>query len=558
MKYTISIFLTSVMCVIFSWAQNTVGVVVYDVTQASPGYNLFYPLLQNNVYLVDNCGRIVNQWSDTNFIPGSSVELLPDGNLLKTSSLFFNSESDIAPLAGAGDKVHLKDWDNNILWEYTIADDKERMHHDIKAMPNGNVLILAWEKKTKREAFEAGRDTTVMNDFGVLYPDFIIEVKPMIRDSVDMVWRWNAWDHMIQDYDSTKTNYGVVADHPELININYPLLDDSRDWLHINAIDYNEVLDQILISAPGFNEVWIIDHSTTTEEAAGHTGGNSGKGGDLIYRWGNPAAYNMGDSVDQKLFFQHDPHWIGQGLDESDTDLGKLLLFNNQAGKDYSTVNIFAPQWSDTGYEMLDNGTYAPADFEFTYQPEVPQDLYSNNISGAQKLPNGNLLICSGIQRKAIEVTPQNEIVWEYINPVRSSGGGIIEQGEAGPIGALLFRFNRYAEDFAGFDGKDLKPNDFVELNGIPVNESCDQDISINNINHLSNINIGPNPANDYIFIKSEFLLNQIDLYDINGKLILSKKPNQTSYKISNLQYINRGLFHIVVNKQYFSKIYLY
>ena len=59
--------------------------------------------------------------------------------------------------------------------------------------------------------------------------------------------------------------------------------------MHCNGLDYNSALDQIALSCRGMNEVYIIDHSTTTEEAVGHTGGNAGKGGDILYRWGNPS-----------------------------------------------------------------------------------------------------------------------------------------------------------------------------------------------------------------------------------------------------------------------------
>jgi len=554
MKYFFTTFLALLFCFTQALAQNTVGVVTYDTTQTSPGYNLFYPLLQSNVYLVDNYGRIVNQWSDLGFVPGSSVELLPNGNLLKTSSLNFGSSSGLLSLAGAGDMVHLKDWDNNNLWQYAVSSTTERMHHDIKAMPNGNVLILAWQKKSGEEAIAAGRDSTLTAIDGFLYPDFLIEVEPVGADGGNIVWRWNAWDHFVQDFDATKNNFGVISEHPELININYPPNDNSIDWLHTNAIDYNADLDQVLISAPGFNEVWMIDHSTTTEEAATSSGGNSGKGGDLIFRWGNPAAYNMGDSSTQKLFFQHDPHWIEQGLDNTDVDYGKLLVFNNQAGEDYSTVNIFNPQWNGAAYELLENGTYAPADFEFTYQAAVPKNLYSNNVSGAQKLPNGNLLICSGVQKKAIEINPQQEIVWQYVNPIKPSSGGAIEQGTPNPNGSLLFRFNRYAENFAGFTGKDLSPQDFVELNGSLI----DVGTSILETTYFTNIKIGPNPAADFLNIKSDVILNEISIFNTNGQLIFSKKPMQATCKITNLEKLGKGLHYIVINKQYSSKIYLY
>ena len=80
--------------------------------------------------------------------------------------------------------------------------------------------------------------------------------------------------------------------------------------MHTNSIDYNEEFDQILISVRYFNEIWVIDHSTTTEEAAGHTGGNSGKGGDLLYRWGNPKNIGREPRVINSSLGQHDASWI--------------------------------------------------------------------------------------------------------------------------------------------------------------------------------------------------------------------------------------------------------
>lgn len=558
MKCFLSFLLTLFFC-IDSFAQLTVGVLQYDTVQTQAGYNLFYPLFQKNVYLIDNCGRIVNQWDDPGFVPGSSVELLENGNLLKTSSLFSGSESTIPPnpprlipFPGAGDKIHLKDWENNTLWEYTIADDQERMHHDFKSMPNGNVLILAWEKKTAEQAFEAGRDTLVMNDINELYPDFIVELKPLGVDSAEIVWRWNAWDHIIQDFDSTKANYGIVADHPELIDINYPPGDDSGDWLHINAIDYNADLDQILISSPGFNEVWIIDHSTTTEEAAGSTSGNSGKGGDLIYRWGNPAAYQNGDSTMQQLFFQHDAHWVEQDLDSTDVDYGKILVFNNLAGGNYSTVNRFAPIWDEETqqYQLNDDQTFAPSSFDYAYQASNPTDLFSNQVSGVQKLANGNHLICSGVQATAFEINPQNEIVWQYVNPVRS-GGGIETQGAERPRGSILFRFNRYTADFAGFQNKDLTPGEFIELE--PDGQLCPNYTSINDAFNTS-IKVYPNPAQFELVIENDKLIQQLTLYNLQGSVVSQYKQLGNLFKMP-VEQLKPGCYMLSIDNLYFQKI---
>src|SRR5262249_3692287 len=129
------------------------------------------------------------------------------------------------------------------------------------------------------------------------------------------------------------------------------------DWTHVNAVSYNAKYDQVMISVREFNEIWILDHSTTTEQAASHTGGRSGKGGDLLYRWGNPRAYRAGSTGDQRLFAQHDAHWIPDGLPGA----GHLLVFNNGGGRpdgNYSSVDeVELPTPDSQGHYDLKTGT---------------------------------------------------------------------------------------------------------------------------------------------------------------------------------------------------------
>ena len=77
-------------------------------------------------------------------------------------------------------------------------------------------------------------------------------------------------------------------------HVNYNLeLNSTADFLHFNSIDFNPQLNQILLSVRNFNEIWIIDHNTSSLQAKSHKGGKCGKGGDLIYRWGNAKASNL-------------------------------------------------------------------------------------------------------------------------------------------------------------------------------------------------------------------------------------------------------------------------
>ncbi|MEM1216213.1 MAG: aryl-sulfate sulfotransferase, partial [Bacteroidota bacterium] len=286
-------------------AQNTVGLLDYNINEAYPGYTLIYPHNQPTVYLLDGCGEFVHSWPDSvQFRPGNTAYLLDDGRLVKTKRLASIAGDPIWG-GGGGAMIEIRSWDNDLLWFFELNNEQARLHHDIEVLPNGNILAIAWENKTRAEAIAMGRDTTALAD-DELWPDYIFEINP---ENDEIVWEWHAWDHLIQDYDPDQANFGVIADHPERIDVNWNFNNGGADWMHANYLDYNEELDQIMLCVPYFSEMWIIDHSTTTEEAAGSTGGNLGKGGDLVYRFGNAEVYDQGDSTDQLLFFPHNCHW---------------------------------------------------------------------------------------------------------------------------------------------------------------------------------------------------------------------------------------------------------
>ncbi len=393
----------------------------------SEAYNLFAPLGSTSTYLMDNDGNVVYTWAG-DYRPGNSVYLLENGNLLRTG----NTGSSNFDTGGAGGIVQEIATDGTVAWAFEYAGSQARLHHDIEPLPNGNVLMIAWELKTEAEAIAAGRSPSLIQD-GELWPDHIIEVNPATNS---IVWEWHVWDHLIQDDDNTRANYGVVADHPELIDMNFIGNGTSgADWNHTNAIDYNQTLDQILLSVRNLNEIWIIDHSTTTAEAAGHSGGNSGQGGDLLYRWGNPQAYGAGNAADQQFFVQHDAQWIPSGYPGA----GNILVFNNGTGRsggNYSSVDEIIPPVDASGNYTLAAGlAYGPATPTWTYTAGTPTDFYANRISSVQRLSNGNTLICDGPNGTFFEVTSGNELVWEY------------------DYDGAVFRVTRYTSDYPGFPG---------------------------------------------------------------------------------------------------------
>lgn len=441
--------------------QPTVGLTSYDEDASFGGYTLFSPFPSDTTYLLDNWGQVVHTWA-TGGSPLKHAYLLEDGTLVKTQNQGGSTGID-AP--GSSSTVRMYDWDGNLLWNYTYLSADYRLHHDIEPMPNGNVLMIAWELKEAADIIAAGGDTTGIEN-QELWPDHVIEVEPTGLTTGTIVWEWHMWDHLIQDFDNSKPNYGVVADHPELIDLGQTFAGDS-DWSHMNAVDYNPLLDQIAVSSPTFNEIWIIDHSTNTAEAAGHSGGTYGKGGDLLYRWGNPEMYGRGGDPEQRLYFQHDVHWIKPGLDGA----GHLLIFNNRnpadppgPENDYSTVvEVVTPVQGNGSYITPSYpDAFGPEDPLWSYGTANPQDFIGRAVSGAQRLPNGNTLVCNGAGGVIFEVTSDSVEVWRYVNPVTNAG--LVSQGDTPAASSnLYFKCNRYAPSFPAFDGRDMTPGFPIE-----------------------------------------------------------------------------------------------
>ena len=451
----------------------TVGLVFCD-ERASEGYTLFAPIPSNTTYLIDHEGRLVHTWtSPGEHRPALSAYLLPDGDLLRTANIAASSPGNFSG-GGTGGKLERISWGGELEWSWEYSSETFISHHDIEPMPNGNILMIAWEERTEAEALQAGRNPEIASDSpggqNNVWPDHIIEVEPVGNDSANIVWRWHAWDHLIQDYDPTKDNYGVVADHPERININYAggtgNAAGRADWMHCNGIDYNPVLDQIAISCRSMHEIYIIDHSTTTEEAAGSTGGNSGKGGDILYRWGNPQVYHQGLSSDQQLFGQHDVNWIPEGHPHA----GSLSLFNN--GNDrypsYSSVEILSPPTDESGnYTIQSNGTYGPNAPDWSWN--LGEVMYSGSISGVDMLPNGNMVVTHGTKGTLLEVDSSGEVVWTYINPVGPNGpynqSEPVPPGQrAGTTANAVFKAHHISATHPALLNRTLTPLEYVEI----------------------------------------------------------------------------------------------
>lgn len=310
------------------------------------------------------------------------------------------------------------------------------------------------------------------------------------------MWRWRAWDHLVQDFDAGLPDHGVVSDHPELLDINFfqgpP---NSADWIHLNGVTYNPELDQILLSAHSFDEIWIIDHSTTTAEAATHAGGQSGRGGDLLYRWENPRAYGRGGMSDQRLFGQHNATWLPEGHAHA----GSILVFNNGNGRpggNFSSVDLIDPPLGSGGtYTLVPGEAFGPSEATELYTDTPPSNFYSMAIGGVAPIGQG-YLVSDGMGGRFFEVDADEHIVWEYINPANQTGP--LEQGMA-PDNNQVFRCAYYSPDFAGFTGQTLVPGDEIELE--PLEPSLCATTDVISPKPVTLMQAHPNPATETIVL---------------------------------------------------------
>ncbi|MEM9380712.1 MAG: aryl-sulfate sulfotransferase [Planctomycetota bacterium] len=416
---------------------------------AHDGLTLVAPLRSLDTHLVDAAGEVVHTWASEH-PPGNAAYLLDDGSLLRCCR-----DARDAPFAGGGEGGRLQrtSWDGELLWDFAMASSRWRQHHDVEPLANGNVLVIVWEGVSAEEAVAAGRDADNVADGG-MWPDAIVELRPHGASDAEVVWEWHAWDHLVQDRDPEKPHFGDPKANPERIDVNFDRADrpktaeeiareeavarrlrslgyaggddeeppagDGRrrvrsDWMHTNSIDHDPESDLIAISVRSASEVWFIDHSTTTEEARTSEGGRYGRGGDLVYRFGRPASWR-GDG-EQVLFHQHDARFVRAG------DALHVTVFNNGSGRpggDRSSADEFAlPFTFDGGFARPEAGGVVAPRLAWTWNggDEV---LFNGHICGAQRLEGGSTLVCFGEDGRALEVTPDGELAWDWRHPFRA------------------------------------------------------------------------------------------------------------------------------------------
>jgi len=391
------------------------GTVIYQPEKCWNGFTL---LAGGPPRLVDMNGNLVNEW--TTGVNGFPAKMLPGGQILTTGVRWKGLIDD-------GITVSQLDWDGKTVWEFNhylevAADPKSpekgriwisTQHHDIQREGNpvgfyvpgmsfkekGKTLILghAWHKNPKISEY-------------LLMDDTMFEVNWEGK----VIWEWKASDHFDE--------YGFDADAVKALKGWKPKKgkeDHGFDWWHQNCASYlgpNKWYDSgdkrfhpdnIILDSREANILCVIDKKTgkvTWKAGPDYTRGEDRKIGQIV----GP----------------HHTYMIPKGLPGE----GNVLVYDNGGQAGYGKPNAMGPEGIATVHRFYSRVVEIdPVSKEVVWEYSIkthkkPWKLFgykefSPFISSAQRLPNGNTMICEGSNGRFIEVTREGEIVWEYVSP---------------------------------------------------------------------------------------------------------------------------------------------
>ena len=505
-------FLLSVTCTLFIANLYSQSGIQLNTSEALESLTLYQN--RDDTYLVDNCGNLVNRWAgldDTDNHP----KLLPNGHIVYIED----------------NAIYERDWDNNIVRTTDYNATNLRLDYEVILLPSGNYLCLGRRIQPLSFFEELGYNLN-LSDYE--WDDTVVEIEP---ETGAIIWEWRISDHIIQERDASKMNFGVVADNPQLLDVD--AISDF-DWDHeesfmINGMDYNPELDQIALSVRKISEVVIIDHSTTLEESRTGAGGKYGKGGDILYRWGNPQNYGQGSQIDRVLYYQHNPNWIKYGPYK-----GALIIYNNGLNRPgttfsnrYSNVEIVTTDiTADGSYLKEDDAPFRPMSSTLTLSgKESELDFYSGYTSGATILPNGHVYITVGVSLDFMEVDLQGNKKWAY-QATRES---------------YIFRSEKYDINYAGFEGRDLSAFGTVEV------PSSNYDCTYFTV---STEDVGTTPSSikltqtiDELRLEANEEVFSYELLNTSGQRNLSNNTLNSIHNI-NTQNLAAGMYIILLKKK--------
>jgi hypothetical protein len=370
---------------------------VFASSSTFDGYTFVFSGSTANLYGMDK--KVVHQWTGLKQNAGCA-------DLLRDSSIIWPSSDRGSWTRGGalpGGRLQIIKWDGTVTWDFLYRSADYMPHHDIEPVyktndpkEKPNILVVCY----------------------TAWGDKITELKPTGLNTADTVWEWYASDH------TCEANTGT--DKPELLDKGKgtSMMGGDFDRMHTNNVSYNRTLNQLVVSVNGYNEMIVIDHSTTTAEAKAHTGGRWGKGGDILYRWGMPA--NYGASGTKYLQRQHGCCWIQDTM--PGTNLRLPGAFNMMAvdNGDKRVLEIVPAGTKNGIYPRTAGTAFEPASPLWTYSVS---DLQGNEGS-VQRLPNGNTVICTGgaggfggTSCRVFELNSAGTVVWELSGIAQSTEG---------------------------------------------------------------------------------------------------------------------------------------
>lgn len=378
----------------------------YKDSRSFGGYTIITPIGGDAVYLLGEDGRVVHQWKAPGFQPGYGY-LLPGGNLLVRGTPLIEEGVGIGQPAGETDILLELDWESNEVWRW----EHESFHHDMCRLANGNTLVLIWEKlpvelseKVKGSLSpEKVKQVRADDDFlSFILQGIGVGGRPRIEGMlVDAVWEINPAGEPVHIWHAYEH---LDPEVDTLCPIDFP-----TSWTHLNAVKTTPK-GHVLVSSQKLSTVMMIDWPR----------------GEVLWKWGGLGV----------MSHQHDP---------TITPEGNLLIFDN-----------------GTHHPIVGRSRVIEVDMErkeivWQYTSSPVFSMLSAHIAGAERLNNGNTLICEGESGRVLEVTRDGEICWEWVSPFVHNFKGVDV--------VMLFRAHRYAPDAPELGGRKIDDSGLQELN---------------------------------------------------------------------------------------------
>jgi hypothetical protein len=446
----------------------------WDASRTFNGYTLFGT--RGTSYLIDFEGHVIHTWNI-----GTNPRFTEAGTLLDAVGGNPSNQNSWKEL----------DWDGNVVWQYTESRSGYYPHHDFEKIYNPELgdstfIYIANKDLTAQQCLNAGCDPS--HNYTGAQMDAIVEVN---RQGT-VIWEWCFFDHVVQDIDPTKSTYGIIANTPGRINLNLRGNPVKSDWMHCNSLDFNQEMNLIVFNSV-HGEFYVIDHGATfiPNNPTGSISLAASAAGDFKYRFGDPAKYDQGDppsvldnwekatAGNKQIGGSHDIQWIKPGLPGE----GHFLVFNNAENlfeltpQSYimeinpylnaagvNTGNFINPP--DAGYTIVNSPNtnlmkekkIVSNQIVWCFSSKNNTSFYSTIGSSAQRLPNGNTLICSMNDGHFFEIAlADTALVWEYFNPMTRDGIKKIKVDNY-PTYNGVFRAYRYTSDHPALVGHDLTP----------------------------------------------------------------------------------------------------